>query len=57
MGTKLLIQSSSGSFLYGVAVAGDTGSAVKGNTIDLYFDSASECYAFGRRTCTVYVLS
>lgn len=57
MGTKLLIQSSSGSFLYGVAVAGDTGSAVKGNTIDLYFDSVSECYSFGRRTCTVYVLS
>ncbi|MCD7919440.1 MAG: G5 domain-containing protein [Clostridiales bacterium] len=57
MGTKLLIQSSNGSFLYGVAVAGDTGSAVKGNTIDLYFDSVSECYSFGRRTCTVYVLS
>lgn len=57
MGTKLLIQSSDGSFLYGVAVAGDTGSAVKGYTIDLYFNTLSECYSFGRRTCTVYVLS
>lgn len=57
MGTKLLIQSSDGSFLYGVAVAGDVGGAVKGHTVDLYFNTLSECYSFGRRNCTVYVLS
>jgi 3D (Asp-Asp-Asp) domain-containing protein/uncharacterized protein YabE (DUF348 family) len=56
MGSKLLIQSEDGSFLYGVAVAGDTGGAIKGHIIDLYFNSNSECINFGRRTCTVYVL-
>jgi len=41
---------------YGYAVAADTGSAITGNGLDLYFDSSSECYAWGRRTVNVTVL-
>lgn len=35
---------------YGKAVAADTGSAIKGNIIDLYLTSTSECKYFGRRS-------
>jgi len=41
---------------YGYAIAGDTGGAIKGNKIDLFFDTRQECYTFGRRQITVYVL-
>lgn len=41
---------------YGYAVAADTGSAVKGNEVDLYFDNSSECYDWGRQTVKVTVL-
>lgn len=41
---------------YGECVAEDTGGAVKGNIVDLFFNTRSECYAFGRRYCTIYVL-
>jgi 3D (Asp-Asp-Asp) domain-containing protein len=41
---------------YGVAVAGDTGSAIKGYRIDLGFASYGEAVRYGRRTVTVYVL-
>jgi 3D (Asp-Asp-Asp) domain-containing protein len=37
-------------------VAGDIGGAVKGNVIDLYFDTAAEVRAFGRQKRTVYVI-
>ena len=55
-GTRLYIQTSNGSVLYGTAVAGDCGGAIKGQIIDLYFNSLSECVAFGRRSCNVYVI-
>ena len=41
----------------GFAVAEDTGGAIKENRIDLYFDTVEECLRFGRRECTVYLLS
>lgn len=41
---------------YGVAVAGDVGSAIKGRRIDLCFNTLREALHFGRRTVTVYVL-
>ena len=41
---------------YGFAVAGDTGGAIVGNRIDLFFPSYSDAIRFGRRTVTVYVL-
>ena len=41
---------------YGYAVAGDRGSAIKGNRIDLGFLTVDECIKFGRRDVDVYVL-
>ncbi len=49
-----------GSFLfiegYGLAVAADKGSAIKGNRIDLCFGSRSTAVQFGRHTVKVHVL-
>lgn len=56
IGTRLYIETSDGKYVYGNAVAGDTGGAIKGNKIDLFMDSYSECRAFGRRTVNVYIL-
>jgi uncharacterized protein YabE (DUF348 family) len=41
---------------YGPAIAGDIGGAIKGNRIDLCFDSLSEALEWGRRDVTVYIL-
>ena len=56
LGTKMYIVSNDGEYIYGIATAEDIGSAVKGNKIDLYFNTFEECYAFGLRDCTVYIL-
>lgn len=56
LGTRLYIESEDGKYIYGEAVAGDTGGAIKGYKIDLFVESASECRAFGRRNVTVYIL-
>ncbi len=50
LGTRLYVEG------YGVALAADTGGAIKGNKIDLFFHTERECYQFGRRKRTVYVL-
>lgn len=55
LGTRMYITTENGSVIYGLAVAEDTG--VKGNKIDLYYDTYDECIQFGRRTCTVYILA
>ena len=36
------------------AVAEDTG--VRGNKVDLYYDTYQQCINFGRRAATVYIL-
>jgi 3D (Asp-Asp-Asp) domain-containing protein len=41
---------------YGFAVAGDTGSAIVGNRIDVFFPTYDEAIRWGRRPVTVYVL-
>ena len=41
---------------YGYARAEDTGGAIKGKIIDLYYDSKSECINWGRRNITIYIL-
>ncbi|MEO6912399.1 MAG: 3D domain-containing protein, partial [Candidatus Baltobacteraceae bacterium] len=41
---------------YGVAIAGDTGGAIRGNRIDLGFNSLSDAIQFGRRNVVVYRL-
>ncbi len=56
LGTKLYIEAVDGSWVYGYAIAGDTGGAIKGNKVDLFYNSTSECYRFGRRPARVYVL-
>ena len=58
LGTRLYVESTDDgkSWTYGYCVAGDTGGAIKGNKIDLFYNSESECVRFGRRTAIVYVL-
>lgn len=57
LGTKMYIVSNDGQYIYGYCTAEDTGSSIKGYKIDLYFDTFDECWEFGVRTCTVYVLN
>jgi 3D (Asp-Asp-Asp) domain-containing protein len=56
-GTQMFIQTPSGSIVYGMATAADCGSAIKGNIIDLWFETYDESCRWGRRACTVYILS
>ena len=42
---------------YGTAIAADTGGAINGNIIDLYFNSEADCIAWGRRNVTVEILA
>ena len=55
-GTRMYIVSDDGKFIYGIATAEDTGGSIKGNRIDLFYDTELECLIFGRRSCTVYFL-
>lgn len=41
---------------YGYARAEDTGGAIKGRIIDVYFDSRSECINWGRKNITIYII-
>jgi len=50
LGTWLYIEG------YGKALASDTGGSIKGDRIDLCFNSVAECFQFGRRNVKVYVL-
>ncbi len=50
LGTKLYVDG------YGLAIATDTGGAIKGNKIDLFYENLSDALQFGRRNVTVYVL-
>ncbi len=58
-GSKLYITTADGSYVYGYAVAGDTGGFIYSHPetiVDLFMNTAAECYAFGRRDIVVYVL-
>lgn len=55
-GTRMFILTNDGKYVYGVAVAEDCGGAIKGNRVDLYFDTVEECYTFGVRQATVYFI-
>jgi uncharacterized protein YabE (DUF348 family) len=50
MGSRLYVEG------YGFARAADVGSAIKGNRIDVFLESRSQCLSWGRRTVKVYVL-
>lgn len=57
-GTKMYIKSSDGTYIYGYAVAADTGSFInsKPNNVDLFMTSKAACTAFGRRNVEIYIL-
>lgn len=50
LGTLLYVEG------YGYSLAADTGSAIVGNMIDLYFESLDDALRFGRRNLNVYIL-
>lgn len=51
LGTKVYVEN------YGYAVAEDTGGAIKNNIIDIFLDSSSECYKWGRRKVNLYIIA
>ena len=57
-GTKMYIKSSDGSYIYGYAVAADTGGFIKSKpkNVDLFMASKAACVAFGRRNVEIYIL-
>ena len=57
LGTKLYIETVDGSYVYGVCIAADTGGAIKGNRIDLCYNTRAEAIQFGRKPVKVYILN
>ena len=57
-GSKLYIKSVDGSFIYGYAIAADTGIALMDGrvTVDLFFDTYLESCLFGAKTMEIYVI-
>ena len=55
-GTKMYIVSADGRYVYGYAIAADTGGFIHGTKtdMDLFFNTESECVKFGRRNIVVY---
>ncbi|MDU4884335.1 3D domain-containing protein [uncultured Clostridium sp.] len=50
LGTKVYVSG------YGLAIAADTGGAIKGNIIDVFLNTNEECISWGRRNVTVQIL-
>ncbi len=50
LGTKVYVDG------YGYAVAGDTGSAIKGNKIDVFFPSSSQAYRWGNKRVKITIV-
>ncbi|MGG0719518.1 ubiquitin-like domain-containing protein [Robertmurraya massiliosenegalensis] len=51
LGTKVYVEG------YGYAVAADTGSAIKGNKVDVFFSSKSAAYRWGRKSVKIKILN
>lgn len=51
LGTKLYIEG------YGYGVASDVGGSIKGNRIDIHFDTREQALQFGRRAVKVHILN
>lgn len=50
LGTQVYVEG------YGYAVAADTGGAIKGNIIDVFFPSLQRCLDWGRKPVTIHIL-
>ncbi len=57
LGTKVYVEVPGSAPDYGFAIAADIGSAIKGNLIDVYFDSRNMAKQWGRRSVRVYILN
>lgn len=57
LGSKLYIEVPGAAPDYGFAIAADIGSAIKGNRIDLFFNTREEVKRWGVRTVLVYILN
>ena len=57
-GTRMYIKTVDGRYIYGYAVAADTGGFIKRHPtgVDLFMSSESACRAFGVRTVEIYIL-
>ena len=57
-GTKMFIRTVDGKYIYGYAVAADTGGFIKKHPtgVDLFLTSESACRAFGVRSAEIYIL-
>lgn len=57
-GTKMYIVSSDGKYVYGYAVAADTGGFIKKHptNVDLFMSTEALCNRFGRRNVEIYIL-
>ena len=55
--TKMYIVTQDGEYIYGVAVAEDCGTAIKGKWVDLFYDTYEEACNFGRRQVDIYFLA
>lgn len=55
LGSRVFVETVDGSFVYGWAIAADTGGAIRGNKIDLCFNTHQEAINFGRRQVRVFV--
>ena len=51
MGSKLYVEG------YGYAIAADTGGAIRGNRIDVFFPTPRQCIDWGRKNIVIYVLN
>lgn len=51
MGSKVYIEG------YGYAIAADTGSAIKGNIIDVFFNTEAQALNWGRRNVTIRIIN
>ena len=54
--SRMYIVTDDGTIIYGIATAEDCGGLIKGNRVDLFFNTRYECIQFGARNCTIYIL-
>lgn len=56
LGAKVYVESTDGTRDYGFAIAEDTGSAIKGNRIDIFIGDRKSALSYGRRNVKVYII-